>query len=473
MLAAVPGWAQARINTLIFSGRNNHDWRTTTPHLKKLLLDTGRFEVRVNEEPSGCNSEMLAAYDLLVLDYNGRRWTAVCEKAVEQFVRGGKGMVVVHGASYAFGEREVLGENQGRTGLFQPPWPEYARMVGSSWTNQPRTGHGKRHTFRVEFEGGAKQHPIASEIADGFLQNDELYHLMRMEAQAQVLARAFDSPEIGGTGRREPVLWTVNYGEGRVFQTTLGHDVAAMSGRGFVLSFTQGAEWAASGAVSPRPAPPAGPKKISALVVTGGHDYETGFYTLFQGYEDLRWSHAVHRAAAEGYGKDLAKRYDVLLLYDMPQQITEEQKRNLMEFARTGRGIVVLHHALASFQGWAEYRELIGGKYFLKGEGEQRASQYQHDIEMRVRVADQQHPVTRGLSDFEIHDEGYKHIWVSPQARVLLTTEHPQADRALAWISPWKEARVVTILLGHGEEAYANPSFRRLVIQAIRWAAGR
>src|SRR3974377_284919 len=41
----------AAIRALIVSGQNNHDWRTTTPYLRKLLAATGRFDVRVTEEP--------------------------------------------------------------------------------------------------------------------------------------------------------------------------------------------------------------------------------------------------------------------------------------------------------------------------------------------------------------------------------------------------------------------------------------
>lgn len=228
------------------------------------------------------------------------------------------------------------------------------------------------------------------------------------------------------------------------------------------------AAWARGGQAGRVPAP----KKISALVVTGGHEYGTGFYTLFQGYDDLRWDHAVHRMAADAYEKSLMK-YDVLVLYDMPEDATARQRENLMGFARAGRGIVMLHHAFAGLQGWDEYHDLIGGRYVLKAEAGRGASSYYHDIEMLVRVADKNHPVTRGLSDFTIHDEGYKDAVVSPEVHVLLTAEHPQSDRLLAWISPYPRSRVVSILLGHGEEAYANPSFRRLVIQAIRWASGR
>ena len=208
-------------------------------------------------------------------------------------------------------------------------------------------------------------------------------------------------------------------------------------------------------------------------MVTGGHEYDTSFYTLFQNQPDLRWDHRLHRASAEAFDRNLAEKYDAVVLYDMAQNITEDQKRHLTAFLDGGGGLVVLHHALASFQNWPEYSRLIGGKYFLKPGGDQAASGFQHDTWIQVKVEDPQHPVTQGLSAFRIYDEVYNHCWVSEEAKVLLTTDHPNSNKALAWISPHPRARVVYIQLGHGEPAHSHPGFQRLVAQAIRWAAGR
>jgi hypothetical protein len=459
--------AQPKIQALILSGRSNHDWRTTTPQLKKLLEQTGRFDVRVNEETAACSSESLAPYQVIVVDYHGPRWAPACEKAIEDFVRGGKGLVGVHGAIYGFGKLEILGDGHRPTGTFQPPWTEYARMLGGSWPEPPQPNyHGQRHIYEVKLL--PKNHPITAGLPASFRHNDELYHKITTAPGIEVLATAFDDPKMGGSGRDEPMVWTARHGSGRVFVTLMGHDLEAMSDAGFIQTFTRGTEWAASGSVAP---PASKPKAISALVVTGGHEFTSGFYTLFQGYEDLHWEPAMHRRAAEGYVRDMAKKYDVVVLYDMPQEATDQQRQNLMEFVRAGKGVVMLHHAIASFQTWPQYAELVGGKYFEKQEGEHRASEYAHDQDMTIHVADPKHPVTRGVPDFDIHDEGYKYIWVSPGAHILLTTDHPKADPAIAWISPFQGTRVVSILLGHGEEAYASPSFRLLVINAIRWAA--
>jgi type 1 glutamine amidotransferase len=169
----------------------------------------------------------------------------------------------------------------------------------------------------------------------------------------------------------------------------------------------------------------------------------------------------------------MAKRYDVLVLYDMEQDAPEAQRRNLLDFVRAGGGVVALHHAIAGAPGWKEFHDLIGGKYLQESEGGRPPSTYQHDVRMRIRVADGGHPVTRGIADFEVEDEVYGGLWVSPNAHVLLTTDHPASTKAVVWVTPNPHARVVTIQPGHGEPAFANASYRRLVIQAIRWAARR
>lgn len=454
---------QKPIRALIFSGHNNHEWRETTPLLRKQLQDSGRFEVRVNETPAGSTAATLSGFDLLVLDYCGPRWGEPTEKAVEEFVRLGKGIVVFHAASYPFGIREVLGEHMTRTGKYEPPWKEYWKIVGAHWTENPRTGHGRRRTFTVKYVDRA--HPIAQGLPGTFVACDELYRNFAFEPGIHVLATAFDDPAEGGTGKDEPILWTNRYGSGRVFHTALGHDTAAMIEPGFVESFVRGAEWAATGAVRGPVKPAARPR---VLVVTGGHPYETSFYSLFDGFD---WRHAV--SAAEAFKKDIRADYDVVALYDFTQQIPEAARGNLAAFVKSGKGVVVLHHAIADYGSWEWwYRDVVGGKYVLKPESGLPASTYKHDQELVVRPA-AKHPILSGITEFHIHDETYKGMWVSPKVKVLLTTSHPLADKAVAWVSPYAGSRVAYIQLGHDHAAHEHPMYRRLIKNALRWAAAK
>jgi len=481
LFAAVPGAGQVtipffqagKVRVLIFSGRNNHDWRTTTPFLRKILVDSGRFDVRVEEEPAGVTEATLAAYDVLVIDYDGPRWGEMTEKAVENFVKSGKGLVAVHAASYSFAGMEVLGDNHKGMGFTEPPWPEYMKMVGGWWSNEPpKTAHAPRHCFAVKFVD--RNHPVARGLGESFTVSDELYHSHHMSPDVHVVATAFDDPTNGGTGKDEPMIWTVNYGKGRTLYTALGHDVAAMQESGFVATFARGVEWAATGAVTLSPAgtlPKTGPAPLRLLVVTGGHDYPTSFYTVFEGAADLRWRHAVSNH--EAYKNDIRNDYDVLVLYDFSNEISDREKANLRSFVESGKGIVVLHHAIADYQDWEWWhKEVVGGKFLLRSEGNMPASTYKHDEELCVRTVIS-HPITARLGALHLWDETYKGMWISPAVKVLLKTDNPTSDGPVAWVSPYPKSRVVYIELGHDEKAHLYPAYRELVQDAIRWAGGR
>ena len=209
---------------------------------------------------------------------------------------------------------------------------------------------------------------------------------------------------------------------------------------------------------------------VKVLVVTGGHDHEPSFYSLF---EDARFASTVdpHPGAFSG---DFRERADVLVLYDMVPDIGDEKKRdNLQAFVESGKGVVVLHHAIGDNNTWPWwYQEVVGGRYLFRPEGGMPASTFKHDERIRVKVV-KKHPVTDGLTDFTIQDETYKGMWISPKAEILLTTDNPTSDGPVAWLGLHPKARVVYLQLGHASAAFHDPNYQRLVRNAIVWAAGR
>jgi type 1 glutamine amidotransferase len=210
---------------------------------------------------------------------------------------------------------------------------------------------------------------------------------------------------------------------------------------------------------------------VRTLLITGGHDHETSFYTLFHGYEDL--ARVPVTSSATAFQGDLRDKFDVLIMYDFSRDLTETGKKNLREFVESGKGIVVLHHALLNYQEWPWwYEEVVGGSYRLKRDGDIPSSNYKGNQKISVAL-EGEHPITRGLESFRVLDETYKHMWISRKVRPLLTTDNPNGDRLLAWVGPCTTSRVLAIQLGHGPTVFSHPAYRTLVHNSILWAAGR
>jgi len=220
------------------------------------------------------------------------------------------------------------------------------------------------------------------------------------------------------------------------------------------------------------------PGKINVLVVTGGHPFDAnGFETMWNSFYSLQWTSATQATSSEAFTEANLAKVDVVATYDMIGKTTEEQKQAFLAFLRRGGGLVALHHTMAARPDWPAWSHIMGGRFFLAKEefnGQSfPQSGYQHDVDMDVTVVDPRHPVTRGLSNFRIHDEAYNKFWVAPNVKVLLTTDHPMSDKAIAWSRAEGKARIVFIQLGHDNQAFANPNYRKLVEQAVLWTAHR
>ncbi len=226
-----------------------------------------------------------------------------------------------------------------------------------------------------------------------------------------------------------------------------------------------------------RAAEPAKEGKIRVLLTVGGHDYEVpAFDAVFNAMPDVQWTKIDIRKDAALLKPGLQKDYDVIVMYDMAPGITPEQQKAFVELLNQGIGVVSLHHNLGGHADWAEYRNIIGGKFFIKPtelDGvKHKQSGWDHDQEVKVTVVNKEHPITKGVEDFQIHDETYSGYWVSPKTRVLLKTDHPKnAPGQLAWVTRYGKSRVFYLMLGHDGKAYANPAYQKLVHQGIQWAA--
>ncbi len=288
LILALPSAAAEKLKALIVDGQNNHAvWPKSTVMMKQYLEASGLFDVDVERtrfisnykreeswlphagagEKEGTEKPVpdpdfspdFSKYDIVVSNFGfgAADWPGQTRRNLENYMKNGGGLVVVHAANNAWGD-----------------WPEFNKMIGlGGWGGRnEKSGpyvyydaegnvvrkhepgkcghHGPQNEFLITMRD--KTHPITKGLPDFWMHNkDECYSLLRGPAENMtILATAADTPELKKQGRNEPMLMVIDYGKGRVFHTTLGHDIEAFEGVGFIVTFLRGSEWAATGKVT-------------------------------------------------------------------------------------------------------------------------------------------------------------------------------------------------------------------------------
>ncbi len=213
------------------------------------------------------------------------------------------------------------------------------------------------------------------------------------------------------------------------------------------------------------------PTKI--LIVPGGHDFQReGFFALFNQMKGITYREEAHPGAMARIGALDPASFDAVVFYDMPKNLTDEEKDLFHQLTKSGKGLLFLHHSICSYQDWNDYINFVGGKYYEKKKDESfGASSYQHDVHFTVNIVTKNHPVTNGLSDFEILDEVYGNLEVLPHVQPLLSTNHPKSNPLIGWTFQKDNSRIVTIQPGHDQNSWTNPNYTKLIRQAIAYIA--
>ncbi|HEY5915478.1 MAG TPA: ThuA domain-containing protein [Verrucomicrobiae bacterium] len=219
-----------KIKVLLVTGDDVavHPWREVSQAIREILTSSGKFDVCICEDAGVLDSAgSLGRYDVLFLHMYNQTAPTLSDQAKENlaaFVKAGHGFVVSHLSSASFKE-----------------WDEFAKLCGRHWV-MGKSGHGARSVFKARIAN--KENPITQGLSD-FEADDELYAKMEGDTPITVLVDA----DSDWSKKTEPLAFTFNYGQGRVFHETFGHDGKALQNPSVQKLIQRGTEWAATGKV--------------------------------------------------------------------------------------------------------------------------------------------------------------------------------------------------------------------------------
>ena len=202
-----------KINTLVFAGGSIHDWKGCSEVITDVLSNHDAFELTIIEDDlNALVSPNLDPYDLIVFYYTVGEINDAQKNGLLNHISSGKGNVGIHSAADSF-----------------RACPEYRSMVGGHFITHP---HYREYQVSIT----DSEHPITADLVE-FNVTDEQY-ILDYDHRVNVLASALHK------GSMMPVVWTKNWGQGRVFYLALGHDKKACQHDNFAILLQRGALWA-------------------------------------------------------------------------------------------------------------------------------------------------------------------------------------------------------------------------------------
>ncbi len=203
---------------------------------------------------------------------------------------------------------------------------------------------------------------------------------------------------------------------------------------------------------------------MKIAVVTGEHGFrEKDFDAVFKSMEGIDFL----REGLDIFVDDPnQKDYETVVFYNFHRPYpTEAQAEAILGLTERGQGIVILHHAILAFPEWEVFSDMCGI-------ADRADFDYFPKQRFHVHVSDQKHPITAGLSDWEMGDETYTMKSAGDDSTILLTTDHPDSMEVLGWSREYGKSRVFCLQSGHDNGTYSNPNFREVLHRGIVWCAG-
>jgi uncharacterized protein len=213
--------------------------------------------------------------------------------------------------------------------------------------------------------------------------------------------------------------------------------------------------------------------KIKVAFVTGHHPYHVpSLHSMFRSIEEVDFYPQALNEFALDEGK-VRHLYDAIVFYNFHMQTPGNEtewwekgtKEALEQLGEIEQGIFMLHHAITAFPGWKLWSDITGIQ--------DRSFTYHPDVVVNTEIADTEHPITIGIKPWSMVDEVYTLKDPDDSRNSLLTVDHPQSMKTIAWTGKYKKARVFCYESGHDQVAFSNDNFRKIVARGIFWVAGR
>lgn len=206
---------------------------------------------------------------------------------------------------------------------------------------------------------------------------------------------------------------------------------------------------------------------IDVALATGGHPFDVrALHAVFREMDGVDfWPQSIEEFCFD----ESRTSYDVVVFYHM-RMPTPDPEGDLwqagthrgLEGLGGGQGYVVLHHALLAYPQWPLWTEMVGI--------EDRSFGFHMDQELKIEIAEPSHPVLAGIEPFVLRDETYTMADATgDDNQVLLTVDHPRSMRTIAWTRTFRGSPVVCFQSGHDADSFDNPSFRKVLRNAIHW----
>lgn len=224
------------------------------------------------------------------------------------------------------------------------------------------------------------------------------------------------------------------------------------------------------------------PEGKKVLILTGGqrnhHAYRRQTHYLQEKLEDTgRFEVSVSEEAAV-LETDAMRKYDVLVMNanrrDDEHRLTEGQQQALLRWVASGKGFVSIHGFSCAAPDWnPQMRELLGGVLSHVGVPDTKVRHGHYE----VTLAKPDHPIVAGLENFEVDDEQYYYLQTVGPLDALATVALEGEDWPIAWTRAYGQGKVFVTVFGHcswrpgSADPQEDPSFLRMLIQAVAWAA--